>query len=225
MREKIVLVLVGNENKNVLRNALKYCGWCEFRVDEFLKKFPEEKLIPWISFKTDAKKIGTVRWRMEHQEKRLPITEKRRLKIYKDIIEYVDYVDIEIRSSIVKDVIEEARRKNKKVIVSYHNFLKTPSSTRLEDIYKKGRKLKPDIIKIATKVNSPDELFTLLSFTYKYSKKFPLVITPMGVSFVERFVPLYLGSLFTYVALTEKTAQGQITCKDVVDLQNKYGII
>jgi len=114
-----------------------------------------------------------------------------------------------------KEVIACARNKKKKVIVSYHQFSKTPSYKTLEKIYREGRKMKPDIIKIATKVASQQELFTLLSFTYHYSSKFPLVITPMGVSIVERLMPLYFGSLFTYVFLEKQTAPGQININAV----------
>ena len=60
-------------------------------------------------------------------------------------------------------------------------------------------------------VNSKDEFFTLLSFTHKYSKKFPIIVTPMGVSFIERFTPIYLGSLFTYISLNKVTAPGQVS--------------
>ncbi|MDD3725901.1 MAG: type I 3-dehydroquinate dehydratase [Candidatus Ratteibacteria bacterium] len=215
MKEKLALVLVGGEDQKEVNEALKRCGWCEFRVDEFLKKFPEDKLIEYLSIKTTAKKIGTIRWQKEHQNRGLSIPEDNRLKIYKDILKYVDYVDVEIRSRIVREVIKEARKTNRKVIVSYHNFSKTPPFKTLEVIHRKGKQLKPDIIKIATRANTPDELFTLLSFTYKYSKSSPLVVTPMGTSLVERLVPLSLGSLFTYIAFTTETAPGQISYRDM----------
>jgi len=215
MKEKIALVLTDTGDIKEAKIILKKCGWCELRIDEFLKKYPEEKLKECISLKTQAKKIGTIRWYKEHQGKGLQIPERKRLEIYKKILEYVDYVDVEIRSKIAKDVIKSARESGKKVIVSYHNFSKTPSIKTLEKVYRSGRRLKPDIIKVATKVNSPDELFTLLYFTYNFSKRHKLVITPMGVSFIERLIPLYFGSLFTYISFNTKTAPGQISYKEV----------
>ncbi|MCM8829836.1 MAG: type I 3-dehydroquinate dehydratase [Candidatus Omnitrophica bacterium] len=218
MKDKLALVLVGGEDRKKLLAALKKCGWCEFRVDEFLKKKPEDELKKWLTLKTSAKKIGTVRWHKEHQNKGLAISEKKRAKIYKQILEYVDYVDVEIKSKIAKEVIKSAREKRKRVIVSYHNFSKTPSFKFLKKVYKRGRQLKPDIIKIATKVNSPNELLTLLLFTFTYSKSFPVVITPMGVSFIERLIPLYFGSLFTYISFNTKTASGQISYKKILTI-------
>jgi len=221
-KDKLALVLTGGEDRKDVIDALKRCGWCEFRVDEFLKRDTEEKLKEWISIKAKVKKIGTVRWHREHQGNGLKISEGKRLKIYKDVIAYVDYVDVEIRSSIVKNIIMAARERHKKVILSYHNFSKTPSYNTLKKIYNQGKRLKPDIIKFATKVNSSSELFTLLSFTYNYSKKLPLIITPMGVSFIERLIPLYLGSLFTYISLEKKTASGQISYRDIKKLDETH---
>ncbi|MCM8777207.1 MAG: type I 3-dehydroquinate dehydratase [Candidatus Omnitrophica bacterium] len=228
MKDKLTLVLVGGEDRKELLAALKRCGWCEFRIDEFLKKNPEDKLKKWLTLKTSTKKIGTVRWHKEHQNQGLAISEKRRLEIYRDILEYVDYVDVEIKSKIAKEVIKSARKKGKKVIVSYHNFSRTPSLKFLKKVYNKGRRLKPDIIKIATDVNSPDELLTLLFFTHTYSKSFPVVITPMGVSFIERLIPLYFGSLFTYISFNTKTAPGQVSYKEIqnlkyIEIDKKWG--
>lgn len=132
-------------------------------------------------------------------------------------------MDVEIKSRIAGEVIEHAKSRGRKVILSYHNFSKTPPLKNLEKIYEEGKKLKPDIIKIAVKVCSDKEFFTLLSFTHKYSKKTSLVITPMDVSPVERLMPLYFGSLFTYVSLGRATAPGQPSLdslKIIFDIQS-----
>ena len=207
-KDNLALVLVGEENKTSIKNALKYVGWVELRVDEFLKK----GLTPSFSLPVkDVKVIGTARWKKESQNEGLNITEKERFEIYKKLLDYVDYFDVELKSSISEKVVDYFKNKGKKSVLSYHNFVKTPSLKNLDNIYSSAIKLKPDIIKVATTVNSKDELVTLLSFTHKYSKKFPIIVTPMGVSFVERFAPIYLGSLFTYISLSRKTAPGQVS--------------
>lgn len=212
-KDKFAVVLTGGEKTRTLSPALKDAGWLEFRVDEFLKRFPEENLVRWLSVKTSVNRIGTVRWKGEHQDKGLNVSEKKRLEIYKKIIAYVDYLDVEIKSSIAVDVADLARKHGKKVIASYHDFSKTPSCRNLEKIYREGRKLQPGIIKMAASVRSKDELFTLLAFTCRYADEFPLVVIPMGVPAVERLMPLYFGSLFTYVSLEKQTAPGQISHK------------
>lgn len=244
-RDNFAAVVVGGEDKNLVRRAVKDAGWLEFRVDEFLRRFPEERLVKWFSSffissplrlvrqslgegggevigegeKNICRVIGTVRSDRERQEGGLNIPEKKRLEIYRRIIDCVDYVDVEIRSGIAGDVIGFAKKKRKKVILSYHNFSKTPSLKTLEKIFGEGRKLKPDIIKIAANVRSDNDLFALISFTRRHADKLPLVVIPMGVPACGRLAPLYFGSLFTYISLEKKTAPGQIFHEDLRSLK------
>ncbi len=214
-KENFALVLVGGEKRGTVLSALRYAGWLEFRVDEFLKRFSEGQIAKWLSINASVKRIGTVRGDKEHQENGLHISEERRLEIYRKIITCIDYVDVEIKSSIAEEVANYTRKKKEKIIASYHNFSKTPSCKGLEKIYRQGIKLNPDIIKIATSVRSAEDMLTLLSFTHRYSSKIPLVVIPMGVPAVERLVPIYFGSLFTYVSLEKQTAPGQISYKHI----------
>ncbi len=219
-RDNFAAVVVGGENKNLVRRAVKDAEWLEFRVDEFLRRFPEECIVKWLSDnRYAATTIGTVRSDRERQEGGLHLPEKKRLEIYGKIIDCVDYVDVEIRSGIAGEVIGFARKRKKKVILSYHDFSKTPSIKTIEKIYGEGRKLKPDIIKLATSVRSEGDLFVLLSFTRLHAKKFPLVVIPMGAPACGRLAPLYLGSLFTYVSIEKKTAPGQISHKNLMLLK------
>jgi len=207
-RDKIVLVLSGGEREESVRHALSSVGWVELRIDMFPEK---RRTILSFSQRSGLRVIGTVRWKKESGNGKPGMSEKERLEMYKTIMDCVDYVDVEIKSRIALQVVEYAREKGKKVILSYHDFRETPPYEKLEDILKKGEKMKPDIIKIATRASSPRELFTLISLTFNHSKKNRLVITPMGVSPVERLMPLCFGSLFTYVSLDKKTAPGQLS--------------
>lgn len=216
MDKRIAVVLTGNEKK--LKNFVDKAGWIELRIDEFLRNNREDEILKWakkIRNISSGKIIGTVRWKNEQPEPSFYIPDKKRKEIYEKIMDFVDYIDVEIRSKIADDVIKIARGKKKKVILSYHNFSKTPNLKKLKDIYTKATKLKPDIIKIATKIDSKKSLLTILNFTYQYSKKIPLVIAPMGVSVVERLIPLYLGSIFTYVSAGKKTAPSQPSYKQI----------
>jgi len=203
----ICLVLSGGEKAESLKKEVKSVGWVELRVDEFLKRGNK---IPWKFLRRPGLRvIGTARWKKESQDAGLDITERQRLGIYREIVDYVDYIDVEIKSRIAGAVVEHAKSRGRKVLLSYHDFSKTPSLKKLEKIYAEGKKLEPDIIKIASKVCSEKELFVLMAFTHKYSKKTPLAIAPMDVSPLERLMPLYFGSLFTYVSLGRATAPGQ----------------
>ncbi|MBN1444968.1 MAG: type I 3-dehydroquinate dehydratase [Candidatus Omnitrophica bacterium] len=234
-RDNFAAVVVGGEDKNLVCRAAKDAGWLEFRVDEFLRRFPEERLLKWLSSsfissplrgevkgegeKKNYRIIGTVRSDRERQEGGLHLPEKKRLEIYKKIIDCVDYVDVEIRSAIAGEVIKRAKKRKKKVILSYHNFSKTPSLQTLKKVFGEGRKLRPDIIKVATRARSENDLFALISLTRRHADKFPLVVIPMGVPACGRLAPLYFGSLFTYISIEKKTAPGQISHEDLRSLK------
>ncbi len=215
-RNNFAVVLTGGEDRISVNRAFSDVGWCEFRVDEFLRDFPEEEITGWLSVnRKSVDFIGTVRSDRERQDRGLHIPEGKRLEIYKKIIERVDYIDVEIKSRIAEEVSNLARKKRRKVILSYHNFLRTPCCKTLENIYREGMMLRPDIIKVAANVRSGTDLLTLISFTSRYAKKFPLVVIPMGVPACCRLIPLYFGSLFTYISLGKKTAPGQISHEEL----------
>mgnify|MGYP000897532861 CR=1 FL=1 len=125
-------------------------------------------------------------------------------------------IDVEIKSKIAHCVIEEANKKNKKVIASYHNFQQTPSEKNLIHICRQAEKLNADIVKIATFLKKEDDLFTLISVINKQRKRIPIVVIPMGSNILQRLVPIAFGSQFTYVALNKKTAPGQPDIREII---------
>jgi len=79
------------------------------------------------------------------------------------------YVDIEVESSddFKNDIVETAMSKNCKVIVSYHDYNKTPLMNELEEIMKWCFDSKCDMAKICCHVDSYEECARLLSL-YSY---------------------------------------------------------
>ncbi|MCM8759807.1 MAG: type I 3-dehydroquinate dehydratase [Candidatus Omnitrophica bacterium] len=211
-KEKIAVVLTGEENKRILKSIKEIAGWLELRFDYFIEKFSGKDFCIWaksVRKLTDAKIIGTVRWCRERQDKNFIIPDKKRITIYRSIMEYVDFCDVEINSKIAKDVCNLAKANNKKIILSYHNFAMTPSRKKLISICKKAKNLNPDIIKIATSIRTTKDLFNLVSVSFSVSKNSKVVVVPMNTTLVERLVPLAFGSLFTYFTASQKTAPGQ----------------
>jgi len=96
--------------------------------------------------------------------------DKKRIEIYEEIIDYVDFIDIELKSRILKEVVEIAKKKSKKIIISYHNFKKTPNEKKLKTLVRKAKREGADIVKIATLSNNEKSLFTLIKLTHLYSK-------------------------------------------------------
>ncbi|MCM8818233.1 MAG: type I 3-dehydroquinate dehydratase [Candidatus Omnitrophica bacterium] len=223
LREKIALVLVGGEKENELIDILREVKYVELRIDEFLRNYSKEQLVDWIKKIRkigENQIIGTCRWYKEAGENFFYIPDKKRLEIYRKIIDYVDIVDVEIKNKICENVIEIAKSKNKRIILSYHNFKKTPDYKILKKIIKTGKRKSADFVKIATKISSPKNLFNLIKLTYEYSKKIKIITVPMGVDISERLILLTFGSQFTYISFSKKVAPSQPSYSELKNLTN-----
>lgn len=122
------------------------------------------------------------------------------------------YVDIEVESRKLyrEKIIEKARGRGCKVIISYHNFERTPSDEDLERIMELCVRLGGDVVKIACKSNSPSDNARLLGLL---GKRKNLIIIGMGeIGRITRVVAPLLGAPFSYASLSDNlaTAEGQL---------------
>lgn len=133
------------------------------------------------------------------------------------------YVDIEVENddSFKNEIIEAARLKNCKTIISYHDYAKTPVIRELEQIMKWCFESKGDIAKIACRSDSVEDCSRLLSL-YSYGK--PVISIGMGeMGKITRIAATLLGAPFTYASIDEsrQTAPGQFDSarlKTIIDL-------
>ncbi|MDD5773185.1 MAG: type I 3-dehydroquinate dehydratase [bacterium] len=159
--------------------------------------------------------IVTIRDKKEGGEK--AITDDARFEILKNIVQYIDCVDIEINSKLFKNIPSFFHFKKKIVIASYHNFKNTPSNAALEKILAKGKKSGADIIKIAVMVNSRDDLAQLINFTIKNRKKNIITIAMGDIGRISRILNPILGSLLTYGYVITPSAPGQPPVNEIMD--------
>lgn len=142
------------------------------------------------------------------------MTDKQRLNMLKTAIKSgAKWVDAEIDSpnEWIIELLEYAKTKDCKTIVSYHNNNKTPNTKTLIDIVNKAEKYKPQLIKIACKVNTIADNCKLLSL---YNCNLPLLAIGMGeLGKITRVVALKLGAPFTFVKGDNipETAMGQLS--------------
>lgn len=123
-----------------------------------------------------------------------------------------NYVDIEIEAekSLQEAIINTARSKECKVIISYHNYTGTPGLKELYKIIDQCYDLGADVAKIATLANTKMDSARLLSL---YSTGKSLVVFGMGEQGkITRIMAPLLGAEFTFAAMDdgEATAPGQI---------------
>lgn len=130
------------------------------------------------------------------------------------------FVDIEIESDpgfleILKD---HSRLTGCELIISYHNFEATPSRGELKAILNQCYRLGGAVAKIATLVNSDEDIKNLFSLYENPGRK---VVLGMGIlGRITRVVGPYLGAEFTFASpgTGGETAPGQLTLQQLNDI-------
>lgn len=215
MKTKVAAVILGRAPiRDAVRARKAGADMLELRLDQFRSLRLEylTGIIKEIKKKTRLSIIATLRYRGE--EKFLPvrhrISEEKRFVILSFILPLVDLIDIELSAKkIIRRVISRAHAAGKKVIVSYHNFKKTPGLKELDSIAGESRKKGADIVKIAAFARSQKDLARLMMFTHECKIR-PIVTIAMGKrGSISRIIAPLFGSCITYAAATRKAAPGQ----------------
>ncbi len=203
--------------KQTLKIALKKSDYAEVRFD-FLKieQIPEALEI----IKKDLDKIVcTLRPKIEGGK--FLGNEKERVAILKLIAEYnpflldVEFNTLKRNSSLVKYL----KSTKTKLLVSWHDFRKTPSTTELKKKMNQMSKFSSNV-KIVSTAKSTDDANRMLEL---YSKKgrYNLISFAMGdLGRISRILCLYLGSPYIYVSLGKAVAPGQFSVDEVKKITN-----
>lgn len=150
--------------------------------------------------------IGTVRENTK--------TAPDRLRIFRTILPLVHGVDIELGCAILPEVVAEAHRLGKTVIVSEHDFEKTPPDTALQSIVDRAKTAGADLVKIAAMARNKDDARRLLRFVK--SCGFPIAAFAMGeIGASSRVLACENGSLFTYGYISKPVAPGQLSAVEL----------
>jgi len=132
------------------------------------------------------------------------------------------WVDLEIETTTEwrKPLIELARRKRCKVIISWHCFGKTPDEKEIFDIVDSLYLAGADVAKIACLSNSRTDSARMLSLYSKYKR---LVAIGMGdIGAITRIAALSLGAPFTFASIEgNDTAPGQVDFKAMEAIINQ----
>ena len=122
----------------------------------------------------------------------------------------------------VKTIIEEAHTKNIKVVVSNHDFERTPSKKELVTRMQRMQNLGADIPKMAVMPVDKSDILTLLSATdemYSNYANRPIVTMSMGRNgVISRICGEFFGSAITFGSVTESSAPGQIPAAELSEL-------
>ncbi|OLS19759.1 MAG: 3-dehydroquinate dehydratase [Candidatus Heimdallarchaeota archaeon LC_3] len=146
--------------------------------------------------------------------------EETRIKILKKAINSgISHVDIEFETeqNNIKSLIQFSHQHNVEVIISSHNFEKTPTIQKLKVNCNKMILMGADIIKYVCKANNIEDGHTMICLQQEID--FPIISFSMGeIGSFTRIVSLLYGAKFSYVSSNRKTAPGQLSAKEMIDL-------
>jgi 3-dehydroquinate dehydratase-1 len=203
--------------RSELDKALKKSDYAEIRFD-FLKSEQIPETLELI--KKDLKKlVCTLRPKTEGGK--FQGNEKERSSILKLIAEYNPlYLDVEYNTLKKNKELKKFLGDSKtKILVSWHDFKKTPNQKNLLKQMKQMSKFS-STVKIVTTANNTDDATRLLEL-YSKKDKTNLISFAMGDSGrISRILCLYLGSPFTYVSLGKPVAPGQFSVDEIKKITN-----
>ena len=203
--------------KQTLKIALKKSDYAEVRFD-FLKieQIPEAIEI----IKKDLNKIVCT-LRPKTEGGKFSGNEKERIAILKLIAEYNPFLlDVEFNTLKSNSTLVKYLKSTKtKLLVSWHDFKKTPSSAELKKKMNQMSKFSSNV-KIVTTAKSTDDSNRMLELYSKKGKN-NLISFAMGdFGKISRILCLYLGSPYTYVSLGKAIAPGQFSVDEVKKITN-----
>ena len=173
-------------------------------------------------FFDEINNLNTEKLNIIFSQKRKPIIYKSYANKEKidQVLEFKpEYIDLDIKTSlsIIKSV--KVKSPKTKIIISYHNFEKTPEIKDLKKIIKEMKKKGADIYKIATYANDFTDSLRILSFLSEIKEqKLDAICLAMGkAGKITRATGHLLGNYLMYAPLdqNDKTASGQIILKEL----------
>ena len=215
MKYKTCVSIAENSSQKIkanLKEALKKSEYAEVRFD-FLKTYEIPKILEII--KKDLKKVVCT-LRPKSEGGKFEGDAKERIAILKLIAAYDPFLlDIEFNTiKKNKELAKYLKSTKTKLLVSWHDFKKTPKFSELKSMMNQMTKFSHNV-KIVTTAKSADDSTRVLQL-YSKNEKNNLIAFAMGNSGkVSRILCLYLGSPYTYVSLGKPIAPGQFSVDEV----------
>lgn len=148
------------------------------------------------------------------------------LDFVKTLVDYVD-VELESESSFLKGVKEILINTDCGLILSHHNFNKTPRGKDIEKIYDAMENQGADVLKLAVNPYSEGDVRQIICASLKKNESTskPIIAIAMGtLGCITRIAPDLCGGSLTYVTGSGKTAPGQLTIEEIMSHRKSLGL-
>lgn len=224
---KICLPIIGKNDQEIMNSLDSFSNHqydlIELRIDFYQDIHDGHKVIHLLKqFRNQTEKPILLTYRSLREGGHIQLTDEQ----YKQLIilscqsQCIDLIDIELMSgnSLVFELVEIAHRYQIKVVMSNHDFEKTPSLLEMRERIEKMEILGADILKIAVMPLSYKDVIALLNVTMEMSEKIskPIVTISMGkMGVISRISGELTGSAITFASVKDSSAPGQINVDDM----------
>jgi 3-dehydroquinate dehydratase-1 len=158
--------------------------------------------------------ILTIRLAAEGGEWRRPEAERKHL--FAQALENFPAVDVELQSALLPELTEKARKHGRAVIVSFHDFNRTPPVEELSRIATDAVKF-ASVVKIATMITDEADVEALKTLLAR-GCGVPLCVIGMGpMGTASRTLFPKLGSCLAYGYLDVPAAPGQLSAEQLLE--------
>lgn len=142
-----------------------------------------------------------------------------------------DIIDVEYDAvPDIENLVTVLHMKNVKLLLSHHDFSRTPDTSQMAEMLGKMRECGADIVKLAVMPQNPHDVTDLLSVTSDFHEKYPdipVVTMSMGsTGVISRLAGETFGSCITFGSDREASAPGQIdflALKEIIRLMHQTG--
>jgi len=189
-----------------------------------------------IELRADYLRRGKLAPLVENREKPIIVTnrrkgeggkykggERKRLRVLQEAMDLgADYIDVELATerSSLQGLIRN--KGGTQVILSFHDFRRTPSLKELQKLFDQMVRLGADVIKIVSFASSWEDNLSVLSLIpFAKARKQEIVAFCMGEKGkLSRIFSPFLGAAWTYASLNKvkASAPGQMTVKEMKEI-------
>ncbi len=151
------------------------------------------------------------------------VSDEAKFKIYDGAVKgrLVDFIDMELKygPQKISEVLKSLDGSSVRLIVSFHDFKKTPAKEELISIMSAQIEAGAHVAKLAAMPQAEEDVLTLLEATLAVRRKFadiPIITMSMGgIGAVSRIVGGLYGSDLTFAVGSQASAPGQIPVADL----------
>lgn len=194
-------------------------GVAEVRVDRFVSKelVHAANVVASVAAVANVPTLVTVR--SSDEGGRWVGGDDARAELLAALTPFAHGIDVELAfQPYLGGLVRQARDMDRVVVVSMHDFERTPPLGVLEDVVRRGRAVGGDLVKVATTTETDDDLAVLAELTKRHAAD-GVIVLGMGAQGARSRVDLpRLGSRLTFaVAPGQEAVSGQMTIQETVE--------